>query len=402
MSNPATARPTAFVLSLTATGLAVARDLHGAGWRVIGVDDDRTRPGCHSRLLDEVKGLSRLPLGLQLVEAMLEEAARCQGPCIVLPAADDAVQWCIQHRDTLMPRVQVSAGLTPEGAGVMLDKSTFGQRCRDLGIDVPRTVQPASLADVQAFARDVGLPCIVKPRAGHLWRKRLRGQKLLTPKDLPELERAMRDIVGDPSGVVLQELVPGPESQLVVGAVWAGADGRVRHVLTARKIRQFPRDFGSRSLVRTEHLPEVAALSAAIVQSLGYRGLCGTEFKIDMRPDAQGRTGRLRLIEINPRPTLWFDLCRAAGTHLIRAHAEELAGMPEQPVHAQRDGVTWRYLVRDAMALVQAGPWATARGLWHDRHADADAVLAWRDPLAGVASFAHAALQAASHLRRPG
>ena len=166
MSNPATARPTAFVLSLTATGLAVARDLHGAGWRVIGVDDDRTRPGCHSRLLDEVKGLSRLPLGLQLVEAMLEEAARCQGPCIVLPAADDAVQWCIQHRDTLMPRVQVSAGLTPEGAGVMLDKSTFGQRCRDLGIDVPRTVQPASLADVQAFARDVGLPCIVKPRAG--------------------------------------------------------------------------------------------------------------------------------------------------------------------------------------------------------------------------------------------
>jgi D-aspartate ligase len=373
----------------------VARDLHGAGFRVIGVDDDRTRPGCHSRLVETVRGLSHLPLGLQLVETLLDHADREGGPWLLVPAADDAVQWCITHRDTLVPRLRMSSGLVPERAGVMLDKSLFGQRCRALGIDVPATVQPASMADVQAFARDVGLPCIVKPRAGHLWRKKLRGQKLLTPQDLPELERVMRDIVGDPSGVVLQELVPGPESQLVVGAVWAGEHGRVRHVLTARKIRQFPRNFGSGSLVRTEDLPDVRALSIDIVEKLDYRGLCGTEFKLD------ARTGRLRLIEINPRPTLWFDLCRAAGTHLVRGHAQELTQVPGAPITAQVDGVTWRYLVRDAIALAQVGPLALARSLWQDRHVDADAVLAFTDPLAGAASFAHAAIQAATHLRRP-
>lgn len=395
MIPPMTIRPTAVVLGLTATGLAVARDLHDAGFRVIGVDDDRARPGCHSRLVQDVRGLSHRPLGLQLVETLLDHADRDGGPWLIVPAADDAVQWCIAHRDTLVPRLRMSSGLVPERAGILLDKSLFGQRCRDLGIDVPATVQPASLADVQAFARDVGLPCIVKPRAGHLWRKKLRGQKLLTPRDLHELERVMRDIVGDPSGVVLQELVPGPESNLVVGAVWAGEDGRVRHVLTARKVRQFPRDFGSGSLVRTEDLPDVRALSWSIVERLDYRGLCGTEFKLDPR------TGRLRLIEINPRPTLWFDLCRAAGTHLVRGHAQELVQVPGTEVTPQKDGVTWRYLVRDAIALAQQGPAAVARSVWQDRRVDADAVLAWRDPIAGAASFVHTAIQAATHLRRP-
>lgn len=405
--RPKPASPTAIVLGLTATGLAVGRELRGAGWTVIGVDDDRARPGCHSRTIDDVRGLSHLPLGLQLVDALLDFAQRTPGPKIVLPATDAAVQWCIVHRDTLVPHLSLSAGLTPERAGVMLDKARFGAACTALGIDVPETLQPESLGDARAFADRLGLPCIVKPRTGHLWRKALHGRKLLVANSVSQLERILTDIVGDPRAVVLQELIPGPESNLVVGAAWIGesalpgeAPGAVRHVLTARKIRQMPRDFGSASLVRTEDLPDVRDLSAGILARLDYRGLCGTEFKLD------ARTGRLRLIEINPRPTLWFDLCRSAGTHLIRAHAEDLAGLPAEERHVvqpQHNGVTWRYLVRDAIAVLQTGPVGVARALWQDRHRapGADAVLAWHDPLASAAALTHAALQGVAYLRQP-
>lgn len=387
------ATPTVFVLGLTATGLAVARDVAPHGWRVVGVDADRTRPGCYSRHVQELPHLSRLPLGLGLVDALLDAAAQMPVPPIVVPAADDAVQWCITHRKTLMPRVAVSAGLMAESAGVMLDKSAFGLRCAELGIDVPLTVQPSTMADVHAFVAQAGLPCIVKPRAGHLWRQRLRGQKLLVPKTLAELERALTDTIGDISAVVLQELVPGPESNLLVGAVLSAEEGGVRAVVTGRKIRQFPRDFGSGSLVRTEQLPEVARLSADIIERLDYRGVCGTEFKLDPR------TGRLRLIEINPRPTLWYDLCRAAGSHLIWAHVQALAGALPPPPAAQRQEVTWRYLVRDALALAGAGPAALAASLRSEPRADTDAVFAWDDPLSGAASVGHAAFQAALHLK---
>ena len=142
--------------------------------------------------------------------------------------------------------------------------------------------------------------------------------------------------------------------------------------------------------------PSAALRSAveAIVAALDYRGLCGTEFKLDER------TGRWRLIEINPRPTLWYDLCRAAGTHLLLAHVQELAGLPVTPVQPQRDGVAWTYGLRDVVALGQAGgvP-ALLDAARHETWADTDAVMAWDDPRATLASVGHFAAQALAHLR---
>ena len=384
---------TTIAVSLTGTGLAVARDVSNLG-TVIGIDEDKTRPGRYSRHVELRKALSDSRLDERLAEKVRDYAQKQQKPVVLVPAADDACEWVIAHRDILLPHVRVSAGYTPERAGMLLDKSAFGTRCVALGIDVPVTCQPTTMDDVRAFARDVGLPCIVKPRAGHKWRDRLSGQKLLVPKTLAELERAMTEIVGDPSAVVLQELVPGPERNLGVAAVWSDQAGRVRHTLTARKIRQFPRQFGSGSRVVTEVLPEVARLSAEVVAQLDYRGLCGTEFKLDER------TGRWRLIEINPRPTLWYDLCRAAGTHLIRAHVEELAGLPIAPLAPQTDGIAWTYGLRDVVALGQAGgvP-AVLQALRSESWAQTDAVMAWDDPRATLASMGHFAAQALSHLR---
>lgn len=385
---------TTIVVSLTGTGMAVARDAAGLG-PVLGIDADRTRPGAYSRHVQRVPNLSHRKLDAQLADDLAAYAREQGHTVVIMPAADDACEWLIAERARLEPHVRISSGYTAARAGMLLDKSAFAARCTALGIDVPLTYQPRTMDDVRAFAKDVGLPCIVKPRAGHKWRDRLSGQKLLVPKTLAELEKAMTDIVGDPSAVVLQELVAGPERNLGVGAVWSDQEGQVRHVLTARKIRQFPRQFGSGSRVVTEDLPEVARLSAEIIQALDYRGLCGTEFKQDER------TGRWRLIEINPRPTLWYDLCRAAGTHLIRAHVQELAGAAVEPVVAQQNGVAWTYGLRDLVALGQSGgvP-AVLHALHGEKLPSTDAVMAWDDPRATLASVGHFALQAYAHLRR--
>lgn len=387
----------AIVLTLTGTGLAAARDLYGEASAVVGIDADPWRPGRHSRQVQHIRGLSGLTLDENLL-APLERWSQTQDtPPVLIPACDAACEWVINHKETLERFTRVSPGYVDDEAGMLLDKHRFGERCVELGIDVPLTVVPRDRADVAAFIAAAGLPCIVKPREGHLWRHRLRGQKLLIPNTEREVYELLDDVIGDPTAVVLQELVPGDESQLVVGAVLTDERGDTRHVLTARKVRQFPRDFGSGSLVRTEHLPDVRALSEAVVGQLGYRGICGTEFKLDPR------NGRLRLIEINPRPTLWFDLCRAAGTHLIRAHWHELATGRMLPIRPQRDGVTWRYWARDLIALAQAHgrtPLRFLLELQRSPHADTLATMALRDPRTIAATLAHTAYQAVSHLRR--
>ncbi len=387
----------AIVLTLTGTGLAAARDLHGEASVVVGVDADPWRPGRHSRLVTQIRGLSASPLDANLLAPMQQWAAAQPSPPVVVPCCDAACEWVIDHKPEIEAFARVSPSYVEAEAGMLLDKLRFGQRCAELGIDVPLTVVPRDRADVTAFIAAAGLPCIVKPREGHLWRHRLRGQKLLIPQTEAELLALLDDVIGDPTAVVLQELIPGAESELVVGAVLTDVTGAPRHVLTARKLRQFPRDFGSGSLVQTQHLPEVRALSEQVVGLLGYRGVCGTEFKRDPR------NGRLRLIEINPRPTLWFDLCRAAGTHLIRAHFQELATGRISPIRAQRDGVTWRYWARDLIALAQAHgghPLQLLRELSSSPRADTLATMALRDPRTIAATLAHTAFQAVSHLRR--
>ena len=387
-----TPRVTTVVLALTGTGLAVARDVSGLG-PVVGIDADRLRPGLYSRHVDRHSPLRLRALDDALVTDLVRLGQETPHPVVVVPAADDACEWVMSVRDRLVPHVRVADAYVPARAGLLLDKSAFGEACRRLNIDVPRTLQPESMADVRAFAREVGLPCIVKPRAGHLWRNRLSGQKLLVPKSLAELERAIGDIVGDPRAVVMQELVPGPESNLGVGAVWIDQAGQLQHVLTARKLRQFPRQFGSGSRVATEDLPEVRRLSADIVEALDYRGVCGTEFKFDPR------SGRWRLIEINARPTLWYDLCRAAGTRLVRAHVQDLAGLPVDAPQPQKNGVVWEYGLRDLVALGQAGGVGRVlQAVRSEKLPDTDAVMAWDDPGATLAAGLHFVGQAAQHL----
>ncbi len=387
----------AIVLTLTGTGIAAVRDVREGGGRVIGVDDDPWRPGRYSRWLSAAPELLNLPLDAALVDALRRYAARTDTRPVVLPCSDPACEWVIEHKAALDTFAAVSAGYVDAQAGMLLDKLRFGDRCVAEGVDVPLTVIPRDAADVAAFVAEAGLPCIVKPREGHRWRQRLRGQKLLTPATRGELDHLLHEVIGDPTAVVLQELVPGPESELVVGAVLTDQSGAVRHVLTGRKVRQFPRDFGSGSLVRTESLPEVARLSAEVVAKLGYTGVCGTEFKRDPR------SGALRLIEINPRPTLWFDLCRAAGSHIVQAHWRELAGEPLPTVAPQRDGVTWRYWTRDLIALGQAhrrDPKRLLGELWRTPRHDTLATMALNDPRTVVATLAHTAFQAVSHLKR--
>jgi dihydroxyacid dehydratase/phosphogluconate dehydratase len=62
--------------------------------------------------------------------------------------------------------------------------------------------------------------------------------------------------------------------------------------------------------------------------------------------------------------------------------------------------VAWTYGLRDMVALGQAGgvP-AVMNALWRETWAQTDAVMAWDDPGATLASIGHFAAQALAHLR---
>jgi predicted ATP-grasp superfamily ATP-dependent carboligase len=289
------------VLAMTATGLAAARALHRRGVTVYGVDHKRWEIGHHSA---EIR---RPPFafeaaGPRLAELITEWARGQEAPPVLIPADDPHCDFVSNHHSQLRESCLLPEGYCPEIAGSFVDKRQFYQRCQALGVDLPRTLFPRDLAELEDSSRDLLFPAILKPAHSHLWRKRFHGRKVIEVGSRDELLTTFRSLGDLQTGMTVQEVIPGAEREIFVCAAYFGRNGEPRALLTARKTRQYPPDFGSGSLVRSEWRPEVAESSVQLVPALGYKGICGTEYKPDPRD------GKWKLIEVNPRPTLWFGI----------------------------------------------------------------------------------------------
>ncbi len=337
----------AVVLTLSPTGLAVARSLAPRGVRVWGVDSGRTEIGHFSRHVRHDRRIAALGPGAELLEGLLALGAERERPPVLYTAGDPYIEFVAEHHQRLRERFLLAESMRPEGAAALMDKRRFYERCRDVGVELPRTFFPESEADARAAASELRFPAIVKPTHGHRFRRLLHGEKLVEVGDAAELLRWWRQLRDWGGTSVLQEVIPGPESNIFVGGLYVDARRVCRALFTARKTRQYPPLYGSGSYMEACWAPEIADLSLDLVRKLDYTGICGTEYKWDPRDE------RWRLIELNPRPTLWFALTRAAGVDVVwHAHCD-LTGRPvPEQIGSQDDAMRWQLPTRDWLAAL--------------------------------------------------
>src|SRR5574338_147017 len=370
----------AVVLTLSPTGLAVARSLAPRGVRVFGVDSNRQEIGHFSRWVARDPRIAALPAGPALLDGLLALGVEQARPPVLFVAGDPYIDFVAENHERLRKRFVLVDSMRPEVASVFVNKRKFYEACLAQGIAMPATFFPRTEDEAREAASALRYPAIVKPSLGHLFRQRLRGEKLVEVQDAESLLvwwKRFRDWGGDS---VLQEVIVGPEANIFVAAVYMDRSLEPRSLLTARKSRQYPPNFGSGSYMEACWSQEIADLSIDLLHKLRYRGVCGTEFKWDPRD------GAWKLIEVNPRPTLWFALCRAAGVDVVWDAYCDLTGQPN-PVHlrCQDDRVRWQLLVRDLVSswhFLRRGELSFGEFLRTavDPRRKEEAMLSWRDP----------------------
>jgi D-aspartate ligase len=191
------------------------------------------------------------------------------------------------------------------------------------------------------------------------------------------LERRLVEI--NPSGldVIVQSIVPGPNTNLYLVRAYADASSRPLVLCTQRKIRQYPTDFGDATLSESVRAEDVAELGAEFMQRIGYHGLASIEFKRD------ARTGDLKLMELNTRLGQNNILNTRCGVNVPLVAYLDLTGQKPAPRTEHREGVRYVVVGKDFRAFLdyyrrgELGPvqWAhsvaTARVFPY---------LDWRDP----------------------
>jgi predicted ATP-grasp superfamily ATP-dependent carboligase len=309
----------------------------------------------------------------RLLEVLLEFGERQPVPPVIYYEGDWDLLLVSRERDQLWKWFRF---VIPDGDLVedLVDKERFRVLAARLDLPVP----PSRLLGPETpDGDDAGLafPAVVKPltRQNVEWAPLAKGAKALlvnTPDELREMssrlsERGVRALA--------QTAVLGPETRVESYHAYVDETGAVVGEFAGRKLRTYPIVHGSSTALILTDNEDVIATGRDLVSRMGLRGVAKLDFKRD-------DSGRLWLLEVNPRFNLWHHLGAKAGVNLPALVYRDLVGLPRLPVPRARPGVRWIYHRHDAGAARAAGipfhrwlPWALA--------SEAKSTISLDDPL---------------------
>lgn len=297
--------------SINEPALALTRSLGRRGVRVFRFHPDRSLADLTSRYCTHVPCPNIYDNRSGLVESLVAFAATQGTRPVLFPASDGAAQFIADHEQALKDHFIFTS---PDAVciGKTQHKRELIEIAGSFGIPVPETHFPTNASELSAIAHRVSYPLIVKPVYSPDWKRSeitsvFGRTKALKVSDPEQLVRMGCILLSLKSVFMIQEIVPGPDENLITFLGYIGHDGRVLAGCVRKKLRQYPPDFGYCCLTESVDDQEVFDLAARLLGSLDYRGIGCVEFKRDPRD------GKPKLIEINTRAVRTSMLAIAAG-----------------------------------------------------------------------------------------
>ena len=360
-------------------GLGVVRSLGRRGVPVYVLDDQRcisswsryaTRAIQVDNILDERK----------TVDAVLEVGRRFNlKGWILIATRDETVAAFSRYRTKLADIFTVT---TDEWESIQWawDKNKTYELAAKLEIPCPKTFNALTADDLRSLYSH--LPLAIKPaiRENFFYATGAKAWRANTIEQLHLLyERAARQI--KPNEILLQEIIPGDGREQYSYCAYV-RNGRPHSTLTARRLRQHPREFGrAATYVETTESPIVEELSERFLRAMNYNGLVEIEYKRDARDN------KFKLLDVNARAWGFHSLGSACGvdfTYLL--YADQL-GLPIQSARAGA-GVGWVRLLTDiptAILDIAHGSLSLGTYIKSLRSARVESVFSWKDPLPSMA-----------------
>jgi len=290
-------------------------------------------PACYSRFtkvsLDSFRGAEEDGL---LVERLVS-FANDQAPSPVLFYETDRDSLLIsRNRDRLAGPFRF---VIPEATLVeqLLDKARFQQLADRLSLPVPSSLH---LLPASSPVPDLDYPVILKPliRQFDLWSPIAGNAKALRIDSHDELTSLWPRFASAGFELVAQEFIPGPESLVESYHVYVDDAGQTAAEFTGRKVRTYPIEYGHSTALVTTESADVLAIGREVTAALGLRGVAKLDFK-------RAPNGPLRLLEVNPRFSLWHHLGALAGVNIPAVVYADLAGLPRPEACRAKPGVKW-------------------------------------------------------------
>jgi D-aspartate ligase len=333
-------------------GVNLVRALGLAGIPAIVASNDPDEPAFASRYCVGRVVLPPVSRAEAVIEALLDLSAqlfRTLGRHVPLMYGNDNwLELIYAHRDRLDGHYLMVLNDTGVALALM-EKSRFQALALQRGLPVPLALVWEGEGDnsLKGFHKSV----LVKPRHKFDWHDSPLHELLFTDdgKALvfddgaaamahPLVERYRNQLL-------FQEFIPGDDAQLWSYHGYADEDGEVIASFVGRKIRTYPPLTGESAYIEMVCDTGLSQFGRMMAARVPLRG----PFKIDFKKDA--RDGRLVILEINARYTLWHYLGAVNGVNLASAaYAYLMEGKRARPVTQYDTTHRWVYMKLDFLA----------------------------------------------------
>lgn len=334
----------AVVLGRSPTALYIIRELGRAGIKVCSV-------GMQSHTANWSSYLQHNPATLnpgneeECLSLLLQHFGKKGKKAFLIASSDQDLDFIYRNIDVLSANFYIQTSILTGQAHNIMDKEQLYQLCIEKGIAVPGSWS-ADAEKLNDLLGSIQFPCLIKPSLMHEVKTFMAGKKLWTATNNENFKAITATLPRGKTPWLVQEIIPGPESEIWLYCAFFDKHSKPQQAFTARKIRQFPPGFGSASLVQSEDNQELSNLCEQFFTSIKYQGIAAAELKRD------AKTGQLKMIEINPRPSLWFEASSAANKQISLAAYCEASDQNLPQEQPQQQGVYWRYWLKDTYSRI--------------------------------------------------
>jgi predicted ATP-grasp superfamily ATP-dependent carboligase len=270
-----------------------------------------------------------------------------------------------------------------------VDKVRFAAMAERLNLPVPKTFilrrGASQLPELLAWDH---FPCVLKPAMRTHW---FDSDLLLHAHSKPkalyvgcraDLERLLPLVDRLPTDCVLQSLVVGGEDRMLSYHAYVRPGGERVAEFTGRKLRTAPRRHGVSTYIEITDDNVVRRAGRLVLDRLDFAGVLKMDFKQDERD------GRLYLLEINPRFSLWHHPATLAGVPVPElVYHDCIEPGSARTASVVRAGVRWLSAHADRRAMrehIASGELSLAGWIWQLATATVNEDFRLRDPRPGV------------------
>ena len=275
----------------------------------------------------------------QFIDFLISNGDRWQG-ALILETADHTAVPLSKYKSELSNYYKI---VTPDWSilSQFIQKEQTYALAQACDIPHPESFTSTSLESLEKIIAKITFPCILKPQRSHDFVNRFKVKNFEVNNDA-ELISKFKLCLEAEQPVIIQEIIPGPDSNLYKLQGYINTRGEMVAKFFHRKVRQNPPRFGvMRVGISTERDPEVEQLTERILGHVGYRGYFSIEFKKDLRDN------KLKLTENNCRMPRSGCLAIASGVNFPWIIYLDLVKNQQIDVLNYKKGVYWIELYAD-------------------------------------------------------